>query len=440
MSCKGETFALLLVALFIASLVMVPHSEVKAQTRTLIVPDQYPTIRSAIDNASPEDTVFVKNGVYLEFGIYIDKPLKIMGQNPNKTIISGNNEKSSYPLYTGQSIFMVTASNVEISGFTFTSSEVAISISGNKLNRITITGNNFVDNFGLLGSTIGGGGEDEGLVTNLLITENYIHDNTNETAIGLGDVANSSISNNIISANLGGGAIELDSVANTDINNNTIYGNSGGITLDDTSNVKIYGNNITDNNIHPIIPFFINELGYGINFSWNCNNTLVYNNNISYNSNGVNLENFQLAMAQGLGSKIYENNFYNNSKNANVEHAYYQNILGLENGTDIVSWDNDTVGNYWSDYQSKYPNATEVDASGIGNTPYIIDQNNIDNHPLTQQVNVSAGLTTPTPILQTSTFIQQNLVFILPIAVTIVILTVVSLLLLKRHRKTASSA
>jgi hypothetical protein len=33
-------------------------------------------------------------------------------------------------------------------------------------------------------------------------------------------------------------------------------------------------------------------------------------------------------------------------------------------------------------YQSKYPNATEVDASGIGNTPYVVDVNNTDYYPL----------------------------------------------------------
>ena len=45
-------------------------------------------------------------------------------------------------------------------------------------------------------------------------------------------------------------------------------------------------------------------------------------------------------------------------------------------------WDNGTIGNYWSDYQTKYPNANEIDNSGIGNTPYVIDANNIDHYPL----------------------------------------------------------
>jgi hypothetical protein len=40
------------------------------------------------------------------------------------------------------------------------------------------------------------------------------------------------------------------------------------------------------------------------------------------------------------------------------------------------------MGNYWSDYRTKYPNATVVGSSGIWNRPYVIDANNTDNYPL----------------------------------------------------------
>lgn len=46
------------------------------------------------------------------------------------------------------------------------------------------------------------------------------------------------------------------------------------------------------------------------------------------------------------------------------------------------SWDNGSVGNYWCDYLAKYPNASEIGDSGIGDTPYIIKANNTDNYPL----------------------------------------------------------
>jgi len=48
------------------------------------------------------------------------------------------------------------------------------------------------------------------------------------------------------------------------------------------------------------------------------------------------------------------------------------------------TWDNGypSGGNYWSDYQTNYPTAAEIDGSGIWNTPYVIDSNNRDNYPL----------------------------------------------------------
>ena len=64
---------------------------------------------------------------------------------------------------------------------------------------------------------------------------------------------------------------------------------------------------------------------------------------------------------------------------------------------------NETIDrNYWSDYSTKYPNATEIDSSGIGNTPYAIDKytNGVvtgviqDNHPLVEPMTIPSF---PTP-------------------------------------------
>jgi hypothetical protein len=52
------------------------------------------------------------------------------------------------------------------------------------------------------------------------------------------------------------------------------------------------------------------------------------------------------------------------------------------------TWDNGSMGNYRSDYLTKYPNATQVDSSGIWNTPYVIDANNTDYYPLTVPIAV----------------------------------------------------
>ena len=57
---------------------------------------------------------------------------------------------------------------------------------------------------------------------------------------------------------------------------------------------------------------------------------------------------------------------------------------------------NETVDkNYWSDYLTKYPNATEIDSTGIGNQPYVYSVVETrtpliyqDNHPLMKPVAV----------------------------------------------------
>jgi hypothetical protein len=43
----------------------------------------------------------------------------------------------------------------------------------------------------------------------------------------------------------------------------------------------------------------------------------------------------------------------------------------------------ETLGraNYWSDYQTRYPNASEIGDTGVGDTPYVINENNIDYKP-----------------------------------------------------------
>jgi len=60
----------------------------------------------------------------------------------------------------------------------------------------------------------------------------------------------------------------------------------------------------------------------------------------------------------------------------NTEQVYSYNSTNV--------WDNGypSGGNYWSDYEERYPNATEIDNSGIWDTPYVIDENNQDNYPI----------------------------------------------------------
>jgi parallel beta-helix repeat protein len=61
-------------------------------------------------------------------------------------------------------------------------------------------------------------------------------------------------------------------------------------------------------------------------------------------------------------------------------------------------WDNGSVGNYWSDYLIKYPNASEIGNTGIGDTPYVIDADNVDNYPFMYPYDIEKDtIAFPTP-------------------------------------------
>lgn len=81
---KGHS---LLVLVSLGVLVAVAVLAAEAGGATVTVPDDYPTIQSAIENATDYDTLFVKDGLYEEV-VIVYKPLTIMGESRDGTIIS----------------------------------------------------------------------------------------------------------------------------------------------------------------------------------------------------------------------------------------------------------------------------------------------------------------------------------------------------------------
>ena len=85
----------------------------------------------------------------------------------------------------------------------------------------------------------------------------------------------------------------------------------------------------------------------------------------------------------------------------------------LDYGTpnSVNAWDDGypNGGNYWIDYKTNYPNAAEIDNSGIGNTPYVIDANNSDRYPLMEPFNSTFFVLQVTPpIVSVSSPINQT--------------------------------
>jgi len=112
-----------------------------------------------------------------------------------------------------------------------------------------------------------------------------------------------------------------------------------------------------------------NQAAFDIYYS---NGTTISKNNVT--SNEVILTvGAQEAKSNVAGFHLlYLNNFVNNSKTLRVPFAG-PFISAAVTMSPAGQWDNNSIGNYWSDYQSKYPNATQIDNSGIGNTHYMIE-------------------------------------------------------------------
>lgn len=158
--------------------------------------------------------------------------------------------------------------------------------------------------------------------------------------------------------NNGDGIVLYGPAANYLIVNNRITGSflQDGIWILKCTNIQIIGNEISMNK------------RYGICIASYSTNNLVIENNITGNHHaGV-----------GFGSSpntVFHNNFENNTMHATG--PAYPNVLddGYPSG-----------GNYWSDYNEtdlfsgSYQNETGSD--NIGDSPYVIDANNVDNYPL----------------------------------------------------------
>ncbi len=204
--------------------------------------------------------------------------------------------------------------------------------------------------------------------SNSTITQNTITHQIN--GIELESSSNNTITNNFIEANTNAGINLLDS-DNNSFAGNTITGNTAGIYLNASSGNSIYRNNITANR-------------YSLQFSNNFDAAGSSNNTVKENIIALNQIYVDMEPYANANNTFYHNNFIDNT--IQLDDSYigpyptltYSPILSDPGN----SWDNGSEGNYWSDYETKYPDATELDSSGIWNTPYSVIYLGMDNFPL----------------------------------------------------------
>ena len=316
---KKAVSGIMLTILFVCLLsVALNIQPVKSEPRTIIVPDDYPTIQEAINHANPGDIIYVKAGTYHE-NILVYKAVSLIGEDNNNTIIDGRN--------LGKTVH-VTANNVTLMNFKIINSKKEYTCAG-----IVLDGVSFCN-----------------------------------------------ISLNILTNNFDGLYTE-NSICNVIKNNVFLTNDWNGIHLKYCSNSNIINSNI------------ILNCKNGINIEVDSNNnSLLYNHIANSEWDGIDLIGSIKNVINGNTIKHCFTGIYIGSKTDNMNIIYHNNFICNTYQVTCYSapnfWDDGypSGGNYWSDYagvdlySGPYQNVTGSD--GIGDTPYIIDEYNVDNYPL----------------------------------------------------------
>ncbi len=299
-----------------------------ANSNTLLVPDDYPTISEAIKNSSPGDVIVVKSGEYTENPI-VDKPLSLVSQEPNGAVVVGEGGVTR----GGRPVFTLAADNVTLSGFTIYS--INYSDSKDYASGVKVAG----DNCTISDNTIVGTyyGVFCSVQSKTTITQNSLTA-TLKDAIRICGGSQNIISNNIITGNAQSG-VAIDGYSDIIVHND-IYDNNRGIGLGASYSV-VFGNNLSSNQ----------ESGMYIASS----DSIIVANNITQNGWGIYFTSY---FAAPNNNTFFNNNLVDNSEPVGTTSTYNTQF-----------WDRNQQGNYWES------NTTPDKA-------YVVYEGNADNFPL----------------------------------------------------------
>jgi len=202
---------------------------------TITVPDDYPTIQEAINNAVDGDTVFVKAGTYYEH-VVVNKRLCLTGESRTTTIIDGNK--------TGP-VILVAANGVDLADFTIRAGQNSHPITNVLLesaSECSIRHNILIDGF--YGVYLNES-NDNAVYRNLAT-------NVSTGVCGFRSDWNCVYSNEFVANSFAGINFHLCSFNN--VTENLIASNSAGIRfLDGANNNTVYHNNFVNNTIQTYV-------------------------------------------------------------------------------------------------------------------------------------------------------------------------------------------
>jgi len=404
---------------------------VKTEPTTIVVPDDYPTIQEAINNANEGDTIYVKAGTYYE-NVDVNKTVSIIGEDKWTTIIDGGKNGVVVSLEANSST--ISDFTIENSGNSDYDCGISVRSSGNNLRNNIVTS----DENGIIIQP----GSDDNILTNNSVSASEVYGihlfYSNKTIF----CSNTTLRNNTIFDNVwnfGVGGVELPYFIHDIDTSNRVEGkpiqyliNVKNVVIDSTWDVGylciVNSTNITVKDLTLNTPSWhgiqfayttnsriedvtISETSYAIEFVHSSNNTIM--NNSIFNRNGIRLSNsndnmivsnnisrndFAVSLFYSSGNTIMNNNLNDNWRGlflySSNNRIYHNNFIN--NGVQVFTdknvyaniWDNGypSGGNYWSDYTGvdlKWGSDQDKSGSdGIGDTAYVVDGNNRDRYPL----------------------------------------------------------
>jgi nitrous oxidase accessory protein NosD len=264
----AKGFSVLAVLILLAALILPFTVQPSGRASGVItVPDDYSTIQEAINHANNGDTVFVKNGTYLEC-VQVNKSINLLGENVAGTFIT----KTTREILTTVEI---TANNVTLRGFTISNNGYQPPDFYTILTIVNVTGShckifeNVVENASVFGAGVTLLHSSQNIVSmNKIYDIRYgvilsysnlsiiSYNNITGAAWGLlnhGENFTALIADNFVSQCYISG-LELGARNNFTVVNNTICHNhaypwSAGIELRGAQNMRLYHNNFFDNGI-----------------------------------------------------------------------------------------------------------------------------------------------------------------------------------------------
>jgi parallel beta-helix repeat protein len=295
----------------------------------------------------------------------------------NNTII-GNTASNNW-----DGIYISSSSNNTITGNSVSNNFDGINFRDSSNN--TITGNNVSNN--ALGIVLSSSSNNNTITGNVFVNDglfggyqNMVKDNTvnGKPLVYLEDASDYTVED--------AGQVILVNCTNITVENLDLSRTSMGIILLNTKDSKILNNTASNS-----------YCGCGIYLSSSCNNTLKRNNVssnlvgicLTHSSNntitGNNASNNEggIAWEESNNNNIYLNNFINNTLSVSSSTSNIWNstdeITYTYNGSTYTNY----LGNYWSDYKEKYPEAEEINGYGIWDMQYSIGADR-DKYPLIQ--------------------------------------------------------